>query len=191
MERTLNRKPYPVLHAVVFLLTACSFRGDDGSGPVVVNRAEITAGDNDIARACGRRPDHLVIINDFAYSPINLQVKVGETVAWVNMEFCGNALVEQSAPLTGCDNHHEVVTFPMIGSDSINSGQICSPVPGVSAPPGLPTPPGFAINPNSCAQDKASNVFCHTFTSTGTQHYTCFTNPGHTLLMNGFITVSE
>lgn len=181
---------FPALSAVALLLAACSFDGNDDPSRVIVTRTTNLAGNDDVAKACGRKPDHVVLINDFAYDPLNLDVKVGQTVAWVNAEFCGNALVEATSKLTGCDTHHQVVTFPMSGTDSINSGDICSPEPGVPTALGLSVP-GFKVNTNSCAQEQSSNVFCHTFTSPGTQHYTCFTNPGHTLLMNGFINVTE
>lgn len=158
--------------------------------PVIITQADDLADNPALVTACGRRPDQVVVINDFGYTPLNLQVSRGQTVAWVNLETCGDVPAEAIFPLTGCDNHHQVVTFPMSGTDNISSGPICSPVPGIAAPAGLSLP-GFTIDPESCEQERASNVFCHTFTGTGIQHYSCFTNPGHTLLMNGFITVTE
>ncbi len=164
-----------------------------GPGPahVVITSADNLQDNPDLVIACGRRPDQVVVINDFGYTPLNLQVQRGQTVAWVNLETCGDAVAESLFPQTGCDNHHQVVTFPESGSDSINSGPICSPVPGILTPGDASPPPGFAIDPDSCEQENASNVFCHTFEGTGVQHYSCFTNPGHTLAMHGFISVTE
>ena len=138
------------------------------------------------ARNCPGGADHIVIINDFGYSPASLTVKVGETVAWFNLEQCGDSAAEQLVvPLAGCDSHHEVVTFPVLSSgDGIDSGPICSPYPGVAG--GTPD-----LDIDSCGDEGATNVFCHTFETPGTQNYTCFTNPGHTALMHGFITVVE
>lgn len=179
----------PSLCAFALLLSACSF--DDGItevGQIVVTSRDDLVNNRDIERACGRKPDQVVLINDFSYTPQNLQVKVGDTVAWVNQEICGDFAPETAAaPLSGCDNHHEVVTSPMTGSGNINSGQICSPTNGILPPPGSPGP---EVNPSNCKQDNSTNVFCHTFTEPGMQSYTCFTNPGHTAAMLGTITVS-
>ena len=136
----------------------------------------------DASQHCPGGAEHVVLINNFAYSPSSLTVKVGETVAWVNLENCGDMAAEALVtPLAGCDSHHQVVTFPVLSTgDGLDSGPICSPYRGL---------PGPNIDLASCADEGRTNVFCHTFDTPGTQNYTCFTNPGHTALMHGFITV--
>lgn len=37
-----------------------------------------------IARADGHATTHTVVIKDFAFTPANLEIKVGDTVRWVN-----------------------------------------------------------------------------------------------------------
>jgi plastocyanin len=127
----------------------------------------------------------VVCINDFQYNPPLLQAAAGETVAWVNLEFCGDFLPEDLVVNTlgvGCDPHHQVVTLPAIPGvtgDAITEQGICSPNDGVIGSQ-------VAVLPTACSQDE-SNVRCHTFAATGVQHYTCMTNPGHTALMHGLI----
>ncbi len=169
----------PFLFAAV--LASCRNDGDgiDSTDPP---QAPQTPQEEAIVRRCGGTPDHVVTINDFAYDPPSLTVKVGDMVAWVNLEECGDSAPEGVVtPLTGCDSHHQVVTAPTTG-DSVDSGPICSPHRGL---------PGSGVDLDNCDDEGGINVFCHTFTQPGTQHYTCFTNPGHALAMHGFITVSE
>lgn len=142
-----------------------------------------------VAAACGKTSVQVICIDNFQYNPPVTMVHTGETVAWVNVE---NACSSVNPP-SGCDTHHQVVTTGGTG-DSINSGPICSPNRGttgllVSGPPLT----------NNCADDAAANpllppptnVFCHTFLGAGIQHYTCFTNPGHTVLLHGLIDVES
>lgn len=131
--------------------------------------------------------DHIVCINDFQYMPAMLQAEVGDTVAWVNVEACGDMAVEGAVvPQTGCDPTHEVVTTPAqpeVTGDTVNFQNICSPNPGIVGP-------GAENPPQGCGEDE-TNVRCHTFATSGVQHYTCFTNGAHTALMHGGIVVDE
>jgi hypothetical protein len=114
----------------------------------------------------------------------------------------------------GCDTHHEVVTTPDETSfdpaDTLNA-RLCSRFPSIPAEPGTPAIPNLAIDPGSCpghpdetgnmtpiigslspATDGVvtpTNVFCHKFVNVGAQHYTCFTNPAHTVVLHGGILV--
>jgi plastocyanin len=164
----------------LLVLTSCDGPGEHDKTDLVIPQtaAELA----EARRHCPGGADHVVLINDFGYFPGSLTVKVGETVAWVNLEKCGDSAAEQLVtPLSGCDSHHEVVTSPLLSSgDGVDSGPICSPYPGI---------PGPGVNVSDCGDDGETNVFCHTFETPGTQNYTCFTNPGHTALMHGFITV--
>ena len=182
------------LALLALTLVTCSSETDDGdndsalSGTTAATTASGAPENITLVAegSCADEADHTVIISDFAYSPSFLNVKVGETVAWINLESCPSMPLEDLVvPIAGCDTHHEVVTFPSAGgTDSVDSGHLCSPFPGV--PGGTP-----GIDLDNCAIEGGSNVFCHTFTEPGMQHYTCFVNPGHTLLMHGFINVSE
>ena len=151
--------------------------------------------------------DMVVCINDFQYQPPVITPRQGDTVAWVNIEKCADpagspvnvieGLVAKDIG-AGCDTHHEVVTTPdesaFIGSDSVDA-RICSPNRGIEPKPGTPALPGFEINAGACHdpddEEEASttNVFCHTFENVGLQHYTCLTNPAHTLVLHGGIVV--
>src|SRR5688500_18630802 len=88
--------------------------------------------------SCEESADHVVVISNFSYAPSFINVKVGETVAWINHEACGDFAPEQLvAPYGGCDTHHEVVTFPATpGGESIDSGDLCSPNRGIAPPEG-------------------------------------------------------
>lgn len=168
---------------VVSMLLGASLLSCSGDGQVV--DSPLSFGERQaIASACGARPAEIVIIDDFAYSPLNITVNVGDTVAWVNQEKCGdNALEDVASMADGCDSHHQVVTFPVIpGQDAVGSGPICSPFPGLAGAAGGDVP-------SNCQDEGGSNVFCHTFRQPGMQHYTCFTNPGHTATLNGFVDV--
>jgi plastocyanin len=129
----------------------------------------------------------LVCINDFQYAPPVITAAVGDTVAWVNVEACGDMAVEDVVVNqlgVGCDSHHQVVTLPTgepVTGDDITEQGICSPHPGVigSQVPELPP---------ACTAEE-TNVRCHTFAAPGVQHYSCLTNPGHTALMHGGIIV--
>jgi len=168
------------------MMSACG--GGDSGEPSIGSALTGRAGPSTVSQVCGGEPDHVVVITNFAYSPAFLTVRVGETVAWVNQETCGDRLDEQLLiPLLGCDAHHQVVTFPEVpGGEALNSGPICSPNGGVAAPNNLSPE---APDPASCADEGNVNVFCHRFTEPGVQSYTCFTNAGHTAAMHGAITV--
>jgi plastocyanin len=161
-----------------------------------------------LAAACGvSKVDMVVCINDFVYQPPVITPREGDTVAWVNVEKCGDPnggpvnIVEGLVGGTvgiGCDTHHEVVTLPdeaAIGGKDDLDERICSPYKGIKANPNLPVLPGFAINDGACGDPDpelpgdATNVACHTFREVGIQHYTCMTNPAHTVLLNGGIVV--
>lgn len=115
----------------------------------------------------------------------------------------------------GCDTHHEVVTLPdesaFNAEDTLNA-RICSRYPSIEPKPGTPPVPDLAIDPGSCpghedetgnmtpvlqqlapSEDTGvitpTNVFCHKFTNVGAQHYTCFANPAHSLVLHGGILV--
>jgi len=130
----------------------------------------------------------IVCINDFQYTPPVITPAVGDTVAWVNVEACGDSPAEDVVVNTlgvGCDPHHQVVTLPVIDpatGDSVNETNICSPNAGVV---GSQVP----VEPSACDPETETNVRCHTFTSPGAQHYACLTNPGHAALMHGGIVV--
>jgi len=112
----------------------------------------------------------------------------------------------------GCDTHHEVVTLPDLSSGSADSleARLCSRFPSIPVKPGTPPVPGFGIDPGACpghpdptgnsqplgsSMPKANpfitptNVFCHKFEDVGAQHYTCFTNPAHAVVLHGGIVV--
>jgi len=115
---------------------------------------------------------------------------------------------------TGCDTHHEVVTTPdetaFNEEDTLNA-RLCSRFPSILASPSAPAIPDLAIDPGACRghadpTDNSTpvvenlsppsdgvitptNVFCHKFVNVGAQHYTCFTNPAHTAVLNGGILV--
>ena len=159
-----------------------------------------------LAEACGvDKVDQVVCINDFVYQPPIITPRVGDTVAWVNIEKCADPkgspinIVESivaNVAGAGCDTHHEVVTLPdessLIGDDSLDE-RLCSPHPGIPANPSLPPLPGFTIVPSACGgedpEGSERNFFCHTFENVGLQHYTCLTNPGHTAVLHGGILV--
>ena len=181
----------------VFLAVACSEGNDtDNDSPLSGTTSSTSLeGITPTANAfdtpsCEQSADHVVVISNFAYAPSFINVKVGETVAWINHEACGDFAPEQLvAPYSGCDTHHQVVTFPASpGGDSLDSGPLCSPNRGIAPPEG---PVLVPIDTGNCADEGGSNVFCHTFENPGLQHYTCFTNIAHALLLNGFIQVSE
>jgi plastocyanin len=129
----------------------------------------------------------LVCINDFQYTPPVITAAVGDTVAWVNVEACGDSPPEDAVVNTlavGCDPTHQVVTLPLLEpatGDSINETGICSPNPGVA---GDQVP----VAPPPC-DELETNVRCHTFASPGVQHYSCLTNPAHGVLMHGGIVI--
>ncbi|MGH7805054.1 MAG: hypothetical protein ACREQJ_11950 [Candidatus Binatia bacterium] len=188
-------------HAVIALClclaVACSEGDDEDNDNSVSGTTAATSLEGASAAAtavssagCEESADHVVVISNFAYAPSFINVKVGETVAWINHEACGDFAPEQLvAPLAGCDTHHQVVTFPASpGGDSLDSGPLCSPNRGIAPPEG---PVLIAIDTDNCADEGGSNVFCHTFENPGIQHYTCFTNPAHPLLLHGFIYVTE
>ncbi|MGH9893447.1 MAG: hypothetical protein ACREA0_15950 [bacterium] len=135
---------------------------------------------------CGNA-SQLVCINDFQFTAPVITAQVGDTVAWVNVEACGDIPPEDLVVNTlevGCDPHHQVVTLPAgepATGDTISEVAICSPNPGVVGS-AVPT------EPLACGTDE-TNVRCHTFASPGVQHYTCLTNPGHAALMHGGIIV--
>ena len=186
-----------VLALCALAAVACSDRMDDPDNDSDLSgaTASTTLEDESVGDAvipvssCEETADHVVIISNFAYSPPFLNVKVGETVAWVNLEACGDFPPEQLvSPFAGCDTHHQVVTFPASpGGDSLDSGPICSPNRGIDPPEG---PVLIPIDTASCADEDHTNVFCHTFENPGVQHYTCMTNPGHMLLLHGFVNVT-
>jgi len=115
----------------------------------------------------------------------------------------------------GCDTHHEVVTLPdesAFNSEDTLNARICSRFPSIPANPALPAVPNLAIDPGSCpghedetgnmtpvlqelapSEDTGvitpTNVFCHKFHNVGAQHYTCFANPAHALLLHGGVLV--
>lgn len=169
--------------------------------PSRANRAKLAA-------ACGvPKVDMVVCIDNFVYQPPVITPREGQTVAWVNVEKCGDpegglinlveGVVANDAGL-GCDTHHEVVTLPdlsAIGGKDTLDARICSPHKGIPADPNLPVLPGFAINDGACGDPDpelppgSTNVSCHTFQEVGIQHYTCLTNPAHTVLLNGGIVV--
>ena len=158
-----------------------------------------------LAAVCGRVPDIVVCINDFQYQPPVITPRQGDMVAWVNVEKCADPsgspvnIVEDLVANkigTGCDTHHEVITFP----DKENSdpqdnldARICSPNRGIPAT--APTLPGFAIDAGACGDPDPevplnnTNVFCHEFKNVSLQHYTCMTNPAHTVVLHGGILV--
>lgn len=151
------------------------------SDPAIVSACEAQLG-ADLASV------EVVCINDFTYDPPLLTVAAGSAVAWINVEACGDSPVEEVVvPQTGCDSHHQVVTTPenpLDAASNVASGPICSPNPGLTGAAGVP------LDADDCAGDGvATNVFCHAFTSPGVQHYSCFTNPGHTALMHGGVVV--
>jgi len=128
----------------------------------------------------------VVCINDFQYNPPALQAIYGD-IAWINLEFCGDFAPEDLVVNTlgvGCDPHHEVLTTPPIPGltgDTLDFKKICSPNAGVTGSQVPTLPP--ACDPTE------SNVRCYNPATTGFQHYTCMTNPGHTALMHGFLAV--
>ena len=148
---------------------------------VVCDCADVSS----IEAICGGTVAQVVCINDFQYNPALLNVSAGDTVAWVNLEFCGDFPPEDLVVNTlgvGCDPHHQVVTeppIPGVTGDTITEAGICSPNDGVLGSQ-------VTVLPPRCSTDE-SNVRCHTFASSGVQHYSCNTNPGHTLLMHGLI----
>src|SRR5688500_7305739 len=98
------------LSLFAIMLTTCGGPGDHDKTDLVAPRSAAALAD--AAQHCPGGADHVVAINDFAYSPSSLTVKVGETVAWVNLEQCGDTAAEGLVtPLSGCDSHHQVVTF--------------------------------------------------------------------------------
>lgn len=129
--------------------------------------------------------NQIVCIDVFQYNPPMVSPMVGQTVAWVNVETCNTPPAESTvASQTGCDTHHQVRTvpdIPQLTGDTLNFVGICSPSDGIRGPAVSGTPP-------KC-QAGETNVRCHTFGTSGTQHYTCETNPGHTALMHGLINV--
>jgi hypothetical protein len=129
----------------------------------------------------------VVCINDFQYNPplANVAATAGEIVAFVNLETCGDNPVEDLVVNTlgvGCSPRHQVVTLPAVPGvtgDALSFTDICSPSEGVLGSQVTELPPACG------ASD--SNVRCHQFETTGIQHYTCQTNPGHTALMHGLL----
>jgi hypothetical protein len=161
----------------------CGQAGHETTHPLVVcdctdlSRIQSLPGCADVSQ--------VVCINDFQYNPSLTITSSGETVAWVNLEFRGDIPPEDlvvNTLMVGCDPHHQVVTEPAIPGvtgDTISEQGICSPSDGVlgSAVTTLPTACGTA----------ESNVRCHTFATSGLQHYTCKTNEGHEALMHGLV----
>ena len=159
-----------------------------------------------LAEACDvEKVDQVVCINDFVYQPPIITPRVGDTVAWVNIEKCADPkgspinIVESivaNVAGVGCDTHHEVVTLPdessIIGDDSLDE-RLCSPHAGIKPNPSLPPLPGFDVVDSACGgpdpEGSTKNYVCHTFQNVGLQHYTCLTNPGHTAVLHGGILV--
>jgi hypothetical protein len=134
----------------------------------------------------------VVCINDFQYNPplANTNLSPGAAIfVFVNIETCGDTPAEDLVVNTlgvGCDPHHEVITLPAVPGvtgDTLNLTRICSPSAGVAGSQ-VPSPP-----PAACG-DGESNVRCHRFETSGLQHYTCQTNPGHTALMHGLMLIT-
>ncbi len=138
--------------------------------------------------------DQVICISNFQYNPpVTTAVAGAGGIAWVNVEQCpSNDLAAEALVAgvlgVGCDTHHEVLTFPDIPGatgDALVFEDVCSPYPGCAAT----TPLGiFPIAAESC-DEADSNVRCHVFEQPGLQHYTCETNPAHTLLLNGLLLI--
>lgn len=183
--------------AVLFLglVSFVSCRGD-GDSVVIKDASRVSAGNQspaalaEIAAACGGAPQgtlHVVTINNLAYSPPILTIRVGDTIAWINVENgCEVPVLDTLTDVIGCDTHHWVVTEALTpaGADGLRAGPICSPFRGKA---GAGLVPGEQTG--NCEDEGGSNVFCHTFTDPGQQAYTCITNPAHTLAMHGLIIV--
>ncbi len=183
--------------AALLLFGAASFvscRGD-GDRVVVEETNSASAGNQSpetlaaIRAVCGAAEGtlHVVTINNLSYSPPILTLRVGDTIAWVNVENgCEVPVLDTLTDLIGCNTHHWVVTEALTpaGADGLRAGPICSPFRGKA---GAGVIPGEETM--NCEDEGGSNVFCHTFTEPGQQAYTCITNPAHTIAMHGLIIV--
>lgn len=133
---------------------------------------------------------HVVCIDDFQYQPQVLMLHQGDTVAWVNVE---SACTVPPGSVSGCNSHHEIVTAP--DQPGVTGDTLDTPAPGLCSPiPGTPGLLGEAnLGPGGSAACLAgeTNVFCHKFSLVGSQHYTCFINPGHQALLHGGINVES
>ena len=73
-----------------------------------------------IAKADGHATNHTVVIEDFAFTPANLTIKVGDTVTWINQDGTEHSAWESSnnAFDTGLlsTGQSAALTFASVGS---------------------------------------------------------------------------